>query len=138
LDASAGGGASVDVSALATVMRITAVGLESSIHRVNWEQVYTVFPDVTRARAKVLIDALAIRIAEAAAALLLFARVRQAVGEWLRLDATAVVVFALAAATVVRSRRDCAPAGAFPPPAPSAPGGCRKPDRPPRPSVRGY
>jgi len=113
---------------IATVMRITEGGLKSSIHRVNWEQMYTVFPDVTRARAKVLIDALAVRIAEAAAALLLFARVRQAVGEWLRLDATAVVVRALAATTVVWIWLTAALAtrlrasGCFPPARPIGPG----------------
>ena len=72
--------------------------------------------------------ALAVRIAEAAAALLLFARVRQAVGEWLRLDATAVVVHALAATTVVWIWLTAALAtrlrasGCFPPARPIGPG----------------
>ena len=54
-------------------LRLAEGGLKSSIHRVSWEQAYLPLTPGHRGTAKLIIDGAASRIAEGAAALLLFA-----------------------------------------------------------------
>jgi ATP/ADP translocase len=60
------------VGARAT-LRLAEGGLKSSIHRVSWEQSYLLVGPTQRAAAKLLVDGAAARMAEGAAALLLYA-----------------------------------------------------------------
>lgn len=58
---------------LRSTLRLAEGGLKSSIHRVSWEQAYLPLTPGHRGTAKLIIDGAASRIAEGAAALLLFA-----------------------------------------------------------------
>jgi hypothetical protein len=53
-------------------LRLTEGGLKSSIHRVSWEQAFLPLPPRLRGTAKLLVDGSAQRIAEGAAAVVLY------------------------------------------------------------------
>jgi ATP:ADP antiporter, AAA family len=53
-------------------LRLTEGGLKSSIHRVSWEQAFLPLPSGQRGTAKLLVEGAAQRIAEGAAALILY------------------------------------------------------------------
>lgn len=63
------GAASVMMPAL---MRLTEGGLKSSIHRVSWEQVYLPIGAGCRTEAKLLVDGVGTRLAEAFGAVILY------------------------------------------------------------------
>ncbi len=64
-----------------SLLRAMEGGLRSSIHRVNWEQAYLSIETAERARAKLVVDGIAGRLAEGAIALVLLVWLRFVVGE---------------------------------------------------------
>jgi len=73
----------VSASALARAgLRVAESGLKSSIHRANWEQAYLPLDRQHRAIAKLLVDGVASRVGEGAAAGLLLLGMGQA-GVWI-------------------------------------------------------
>lgn len=63
---------------LRSMLRVTEGGLKSSIHRSNWEQAYLALGRAERSAAKLIVDGMGARVAEGAAALILFLWVRSA------------------------------------------------------------
>ena len=63
---------------LRSTLRVTEGGLKSSIHRSNWEQAYLALGRAERAAAKLIVDGMGARVAEGAAALILFLWIRSA------------------------------------------------------------
>lgn len=59
-----------------SMLRITEGGIKSSVHRSNWEQAYLPLDPAQRAAAKLLVDGAGARMAEGAAAVLLFLWIR--------------------------------------------------------------
>ncbi len=79
-----GGGAALLVSAtMATrsLMRIAEGGLKSSVHRTSWEQAYLPLERAHRPVAKLLVDGAGARVAEGAAATILYLWLRWRVGD---------------------------------------------------------
>jgi AAA family ATP:ADP antiporter len=67
-----GGAAGLAASAsllVASAVRVTEGGLKSSIHRASWEQAYLCVSPAQRTRTKILVDGMAVRLAEGLAAL---------------------------------------------------------------------
>jgi hypothetical protein len=62
-------------------LRLAKGSLNSSIHRVSWEQAFLPLASRQRGTAKLLVDGLASRIAEGVAALLLYVWLARAPGE---------------------------------------------------------
>jgi AAA family ATP:ADP antiporter len=63
-----------------SLVRAVEGGLRSSIHRVSWEQAYLSIDAAERARAKLVVDGMAGRLAEGAIALVLLVWLRFVVG----------------------------------------------------------
>jgi hypothetical protein len=61
-----------------SLLRVTEGGLKSSLHRVNWEQAYLPLDRAHRAAAKLFVDGMGARLAEGAAAGILFLWIRAA------------------------------------------------------------
>jgi len=63
---------------LRSTLRVTEGGLKSSIHRSNWEQAYLALGRAERSAAKLIVDGMGARLAEGAAAVILFLWIRSA------------------------------------------------------------
>ena len=68
------------VGRLTALLRALEGGLRSSVHRVNWEQAYLTIDGPQRAQAKLIIDGMAVRLAEGTVALVLLAWLRLVIG----------------------------------------------------------
>lgn len=64
-----------------TVLRVTEGGLKSSLHRSTWEQAFVPFARGQRAAAKLLVDGAGARLAEGAAAGMVYVWLERTVGQ---------------------------------------------------------
>ncbi|MEZ5404131.1 MAG: hypothetical protein R2729_30910 [Bryobacteraceae bacterium] len=95
-------------SATQTALRVAEGGIKSSIHRSNWEQSYLPVMREQRAAAKLLVDGMAARIGEGAAAAVLIASVSLGAADgfvWLNAVIVAGTVVWLGLAFLLRRSR---------------------------------